>query len=344
MAQNTKRALAIGTTLLTVAACAPGDLPTSRHFTLHRLADGVFAAIHVHGGTAICNAGIVDLGDETLVFDPFMTPEAARDLKRIAEEETGNPVTIVVNSHYHNDHIRGTQVFGDGVRVLATSWTAETIPASEALEIAWERANAPARLEEAEAAAAVAFDSAAAREARMWVGYYRGMLDSHDELRTIVPTEHVDSTTVLRGTERAVHLIPFVESHTGSDLVMYVPDADVVFMGDLLFVDMHPYLPDGFPDGWVRVLEEIDGIGAERFVPGHGEVSGPESLATMADYVRSLQALTAAARREQRPVDELLAEGVPSPFDAWMFPRFYEPNIRFLYEMEPMDSSGGPEG
>ena len=51
---------------------------TSRHFNLEQLADGVYAAIHAEEGWAICNAGIIDLGDRTLVFDSFMSPQAAR--------------------------------------------------------------------------------------------------------------------------------------------------------------------------------------------------------------------------------------------------------------------------
>jgi cyclase len=46
----------------------------SRHFTLEPLADGVWAAIHRVGGWAVGNAGIVDLGDATLLFDAFLTP------------------------------------------------------------------------------------------------------------------------------------------------------------------------------------------------------------------------------------------------------------------------------
>ena len=62
-----------------------GQLPTSRHFWLERLADGVYAAIHAEGGAAISNAGIVDLGGRTLVYDTFLTPQAAADLRYAAE-------------------------------------------------------------------------------------------------------------------------------------------------------------------------------------------------------------------------------------------------------------------
>ena len=79
-------------------------LPTSEHFKLDRIAEGVYVAIAIEGGLARCNAGIVDLGDQTLLFDTFMTPQAAQDLRAAAEGLTGRPVTYVINSHAHSDH------------------------------------------------------------------------------------------------------------------------------------------------------------------------------------------------------------------------------------------------
>ena len=51
-----------------------------RHFNIDQLVTGVWAAIHNdNNGYAMCNAGIVDLGDKTIVYDPFLT---ARELKK----------------------------------------------------------------------------------------------------------------------------------------------------------------------------------------------------------------------------------------------------------------------
>jgi alkyl sulfatase BDS1-like metallo-beta-lactamase superfamily hydrolase len=67
-----------------------GQTFKSKHFTIQKLADGVYVVIAKNGGYAICNAGIIDLGDATLIFDPFMTPEAAEDLKKASELLTGH--------------------------------------------------------------------------------------------------------------------------------------------------------------------------------------------------------------------------------------------------------------
>jgi len=98
-------------------------LPTSEHFQLERLADGVYAAIDIEGQAAHSNAGIVDLGDRTLIFDAFLTPTAAEDLRAAAEHLTGRAATTVVNSHTHTDHCLGNQVFArmSSIRAINSS-------------------------------------------------------------------------------------------------------------------------------------------------------------------------------------------------------------------------------
>src|SRR6478609_4034511 len=102
------------------------SLPTSPYFRLERLAEGVWAAIVARGTGAWGNAGIVALGERTLVFDTFLTPAAARDLRTAAEALTGQPVAYVVNSHYHMDHIHGNAVFDDAT-IITTGKTRERI-------------------------------------------------------------------------------------------------------------------------------------------------------------------------------------------------------------------------
>src|SRR6478672_10218109 len=117
------------------------------NFTIQQLAPGVWAAIqNDQFGRAICNAGIVDLGDKTVVFDPFMTPEAAKELRNVAVELTGRPVSFVINSHYHNDHIRGNQEFIPIATIISTAWTRDQIAKSEPEEQEWEKRHAPALL------------------------------------------------------------------------------------------------------------------------------------------------------------------------------------------------------
>ena len=63
------------------SAIPPKSLPQSEHFIYHELAEGVWAAIVKPAGLAASNSGIVDLGDQTLVFDTTLSPVSAADLR-----------------------------------------------------------------------------------------------------------------------------------------------------------------------------------------------------------------------------------------------------------------------
>lgn len=84
-------------------------LPESSHYDWQPLQDGILAAVMKPDGDshAESNSGIVDLGDQTLVFDSSNTPRAARDLLAASLAFTGREPTFVINSHWHDDHVRG---------------------------------------------------------------------------------------------------------------------------------------------------------------------------------------------------------------------------------------------
>ena len=92
----------------------------SIHFDLEELANGVYAAIDKPGGAAYCNAGIVDLGQRTLVIDAFDTALAARDLRSAAETLFSRPVTALLLTHTHSDHWVGSQAFEASTTMVTT--------------------------------------------------------------------------------------------------------------------------------------------------------------------------------------------------------------------------------
>jgi cyclase len=98
-------------------------LPASKHFQLEQVAEGIYAALSIDGTGSMCNAGIIDLGDATLVFDTFVTLHAAQDLRQAAEQLLERPVAYVVNSHKDSDHYWGNQIFVPGATIIATEKT-----------------------------------------------------------------------------------------------------------------------------------------------------------------------------------------------------------------------------
>ena len=179
----------------------------SKHFRLQQLAKGVYAAIHVGGGAAIGNAGIVDLGGRTLVFDTFFTPQAAEDLRTAAEALTGRPIDAVINSHYHNDHIWGNQVFSANTDIISTAETRRLIIATQGHDDYDSfRDNAAANLESTRAAFHAAEDESERRQLALWVDYHQSFVDAEPTLQVRSPNLTFTQHLALHGTDRSAEL------------------------------------------------------------------------------------------------------------------------------------------
>lgn len=301
----------------------------SRHFNVTKLAPGVWACIQNDDfGHAICNAGIVDLGDKTVVFDPFMTPEAARDLKQKAEELTGRKVSLVVNSHYHNDHIRGNQVFAPFATIISTAWTRDTMNGSEKAEHLWEISNVAARAAESRKQWMSAKGSDKT-ELAMWTGYYEGIQRSLKELNTTLPDKVFKDSLWIHGTKKDIKLIECQDGHTHSDAAMLLPGDGIIFMGDLLFVNRHPYVGDGDAINLRKLLSNFQSYPAYNiYVPGHGPVGSKAEIQLLINYLTDLQQLVTKDIANNIPDSLIVKEPVPAAYQSWWYRRFYSSNLQ----------------
>ena len=308
-------------------------LPESKHFQIERLADGVYAAIASEQGYAVCNAGIIDIGDRTILFDTFISPEAARDLLKVTEQLTSHKITHVVNSHGHNDHIRGNQVFGSDVDIISTALTREAIARNEPEEIKSEKETILKEIIDTQSKLDAEKDPKRRRELSSLISYMQAVSKSHYELKTSLPNITFEHELTIHGTERTIKLLPLA-GHTFSDVVLYILKEKIAFMGDLLFVNCHPYLASGSPEQWKQSLTEVEGSGVQLVVPGHGPVGQSESLSVMLQYIQSLENIVANMIKCGKSVKQASFESVPSPFDTWLSPdNFFVTNLEFLYKL-----------
>ncbi len=291
------------------------ELPTSPHFRLETLGEGVYAAIAVPGKDAGSNAAIVDLGDATLVFDTFLTPAAARDLGRAAEQLTGRGIRFVVNSHWHNDHIHGNAALAEGNRALAMLSTAET-----------------RGLIEGQGAANLA-------EIRAEGGELAAKLEG---MRLRLPDVTFDSRLTLHGTRRAVELTTYGGGHTASDAFLLLPHERIAFLGDLLFVRSHPWLGDGDPDELIRILQRIEALDIALAVPGHGAVGTLADCAAVREYVDVVGALVRALHGRGASLEEAQEAAIPTPFAGWAGAEVFKWNVEYFYGRLDAAKEGPP--
>lgn len=311
-----------------------GNTFSSRHFRIEQLADGVFAAIHADGGWAICNAGIIDLGDLTLVFDTFVSIEAARDLRKAAERLTGRSVHAVINSHYHNDHFWGNQVFSSDVDIISSTKTRELIATEGPLEAQGYRDIAQKRLEALEAQYAEASDETTRANIRFFIVEYQAVLAILPELQLRLPNLTFTDELTFSGSKRSAKLITYEGGHCGSDAMLHLPDDGIVFMGDLLFVNCHPYLLESVPDEIHRILAEVRKLQAKTLVPGHGPVGQTAHLDWMDEYIDRLNAFAYEVIQKGATEAEIDKIAIPSEYQHMIAPSFFTLNLKFLYQRQ----------
>jgi len=304
--------------------------PESKHFTLERLSDSVYAAIHREGGWAISNAGFVDLGKTAVVFDTFLTPEAAVDLQIAAQAVTGKRVDKVINSHYHNDHTWGNQVFRPHSDIISSIETRRLIGTSGQEEYDWYRDNSSSRLIELQNEFDAVDDEEKRDGIRDWITYYEGLVESMPSLAVCFPNLVFAERLEILGTDRSVELMSFRNGHTGSDTILSVPSDRIVFMGDLLSVGCHPYLAGGDAENLSSILMKLAGMDADIFVPGHGPVGTRQDLHKMNDYIKTCYQVAERLDGERSESQGGPMLEIPRRFGDWRLPLFFEVNVRSL--------------
>jgi len=312
----------------------------SRHFRLEQLADGVYAAIHADDGWAICNAGIIDLGDRTLVYDTFMSPEAAGDLRNAAESLTGRPVDAVINSHPHNDHIWGNQAFDREVDILSTNRTRELIITEGPLEVQGFRELAQTRLAGLEAQFTEERDLITRNHLRVFIVYFQAIIATLPILQIRLPNLTFTGEFTFNGSMRSAKLISFEGGHSGSDAILHLPGDEIVFMSDLLFIGGHPYLPDGDPVKIKLFLAQVRKLQAKIFVPGHGPVGQSSDLDWMDEYINTTDELVRKAMEKGATEEEIGKIAIPDEYRHLIFPTFFPQNLLFLYQRQLTSRTG----
>ena len=311
------------------------QLPDSKHFRLQQLADGVYAAIHIDGGAAIGNAGIVDLGDRTLIYDTCLTPQAAEDLRTAAEALTGRPIDAVINSHWHNDHTWGNQVFSANTEIISTEETRRLFITTRGTDDYDSfMADAGANLEATRAQFQVTEAQDERRQLAIFIDYYQSVVEAKPVLQVRAPNVTFAERLAFHGADRSAELIAFVGGHTASDTVLFLPQEGIVFMSDLLFIGHHPPLDGGGPESLLHALEAVSNLAPKLLVPGHGPVGTADSLTLMGQYVHTLDGLVRKMVEDGEAAETIDAMTIPEPYDNWLFASFFPGNMHFLYQRQ----------
>lgn len=236
----------------------------NRDVSLVEAGDGCLAYLQGDGGWGWSNAGlIVGDGRSLLVDTLFDLRLTRRMLDTLSDHTRSAPIGTVVNTHANGDHCYGNSLVGDAEIVASTATAAEMHHVPPSL------------------LAALNADPGPAGELfRSFFGEFE-----FDGIELRPPDRTFDGRLELEVGGRLVELIEVGPAHTAGDTLVVVPDAGVVYTGDILFIGGTPIVWAGPLSNWIKACDLMLGMELETVVPGHGPITDKAGVTAVRDYL-----------------------------------------------------------
>ena len=201
------------------------------------------------------NIGLSVGEDGAFVIDDQYAPLSEKILAAISDV-TDKPVAFVINTHYHGDHTGGNEAFGDaGAHIVAHD-------------------NVRKRLAEG-------------------VETFFGATEPAAE--GALPVITFSQTVTFHWNGEEIYIFHPEKAHTDGDAIVHFRNANVVHMGDVLFVGMFPYIDYGAGgdiDGYIDALEQAASMIDEetKVIPGHGPLADKSDILASAAMLKDVRA------------------------------------------------------
>ena len=261
--------------------------------SVRKVGNGLYATISdtSKGIQTMCNGGFLTGKDSALLIEGFVSPAGAAFQMDAFRSVSQVPVKAALDTHYHFDHSTGNSFYGaNNVPIWAHAGVARRIVDNYGV------------MQGAEKAAVLAPMDARVRDAKNDLQRQHAQSDVMmlGNIYTIVnanilalPNHPIDPTKLpmnldLGGLTARIESFP---GHSGTDLIVRVPDQNVVYTGDLLFSGSYPYCFDekATISGWRATLRTFSSWDKDTlFIPGHGQICGQEGVTALASIFDDL--------------------------------------------------------
>ncbi|WP_194838534.1 MBL fold metallo-hydrolase [Nocardia sp. XZ_19_369] len=290
---------------------------------LHPVGTGSYAYLHPTGTWCQSNSGlVVDQGQALLVDTGFALREAQKIKQSITDALPDITIGTVVNSHGDVDHWFGNQLFADEAEIVASHAAIAHMQQDH-----WWNLICDPEL------------PTAAPGVRDFLDGICANFDFTDTEPTPA-TRGFDQELQLQVGRRTVQLLEMGPAHTVGDVLVHVPDARVIYAGDLLFADNHPVIHSGPIQRWIDACTTMLDLDPAVIVPGHGPVVSAAGLILFRDYLERIRDHATDSWRAGDPADHAAATFTHAPTEHWAGADRVLANIAAVYrELAPQDDA-----
>ncbi len=247
---------------------------------VQRVAEDTWAWLQPNGDLGESNAGLIVGNGESILIDTLWDERlTSRMLGALAPVRDGAPITQLINTHGDGDHWYGNGLLGGAV-ITSTSLAAKQMK-EEPPAMLTRMAPLPKA-----AGMAASVPLVPGRDRLRGLAAFGEALAAYefDGIEPRLPTATFDGSTSIEIPGRKVEVIEVGPAHTPGDAIVHVPDASVIFSGDIVFNGVTPIMWAGPAKNWIAALEKIRDLAPSVIVPGHGPVCGLERVEDLIGY------------------------------------------------------------
>ncbi|HKV61095.1 MAG TPA: MBL fold metallo-hydrolase [Candidatus Acidoferrum sp.] len=277
--------------------------------SVRKIGEGLYATISdpSKGFQTLSNGGFLIGKDGAMLIEGFISAPGAAFQMDALRMVTQVPAKCALDTHYHYDHTMGNSYYGaNGVPLWAHPHTAERIIANYA---AMQRDGKAAVLAPLEKAMKEAKTETARQHRTSGVSAFTNVFNATQAAVIGLPNHPIDLAALplkvdLGGLTAIIEHYP---GHSGTDMIVRVPEQNVVYTGDLLFSGIFPVTFDtqATVSGWRQTLKTFASWDKDTlFVPGHGPVCGQDGVALFRSMFDDIEEQAQKMRKSGVPADE----------------------------------------
>ncbi len=246
-----------------------------------------------------------------IVIDSLSTPELSKEFLTLLKKERKFQIKYLIITHYHPDHWYGASTFKKEGAIVIAHKNLNKFYNSPESKIVLESSN------------------------QRFGNIYKNVV--------LIPADiEIEDKKDLKIGEYEISIIPMTPAHTDNDIVVFVKNENVLFAGDLVYINRIPFAGDrgSSTKNWLKVLKEIESLNPKIILGAHNMPMGKKAITFTYDYLNYIRENVRKLKDEGKYLDEIKAYiNQNSPYKNFvMYNVFNDANIYKVYNDLDMEN------